>query len=342
MYNLSGNQLGGWGDSLIKDGSVTYNSKTARGSLSSSTGGVVRYNSNTLESDFSAGSTSPSKWVQDPYSYNGKCCGSSAYKCSTYDYDDIIRAANYSSPNYSASGNVISMISTKKSAISTAASKLKSNAQNMSKCQNFNLVTDNSDSAYSFNNYSVTFGNAYNNKNQGKLFSKKIVDTAPTQNIETTFEPKASYEYEEYFYMGQLADDDGANVIRPLKDSSDYSDFGITTPAKGECVNATGRYSAYYFGGNREQLQLCRQKRTTAAYNPNQNNKWTNEDEGRYYSDTNPVASMEGAVSLFSIPICSVPSSNTYDSSLNCEVATSAVYKVHYITKTLKNCDAIE
>lgn len=327
---------GGWGDSLIKEGTATYGAKSASGGLTSGSSGIVSYNSNTLESDYTVGSSMPSKWVQDPYSYNGKCCGSQAYKCSTYNWNSIISTAKYSSPNYSASGNIVSMISSKKSAISTAASNLKTNAQNMAKCQNFNLVTDTRDSAYSFNNYTVSFGNAYNNKNNGKLFSKKIVDSAPSQSIVTTFEPKASYEYEEYFYMNQLADDGGANVIRPFKDSAEFTEFHITTPSQGNCVNVD-RYSAYYFGGNREQLQLCRQNRTTSAYNPNQNNKWTNEDEGRYYSDTYSGISLENSASLFQIPICSVPSSSTYDSSLNCENATSAIYKVHYITKTLKN-----
>jgi len=136
--------------------------------------------------------------------------------------------------------------------------------------------------------------------------------------------------------MNQLAKDDGANVIRPLKESTDFTEFYISTPGQGSCVNVD-RYSAYYFGGNREQLQLCRQYRTTSAYNPNQNNKWTNEDEGRYYTDTYSAVTLENAASLFQIPICSVPSSSTYDSSLNCENAKSAIYKVHYITKTLKN-----
>lgn len=328
---------GGWGDSLIKDGSATYGARYASGRLSSGTSNVVNNGNNTLESKYVAGSRAPSKHVQSSAAYDGKCCGSSPYNCSTYDWDDIIRYANYRSSNYSASGNIISTISSKKNSISSAVYNLKLNAQNMAKCQNFNLVTDTSDSAYSFNNYTVSFGNAYNNKNSGKLFSKKIVDSAPTQSIVTTFEPKASYEYEEYFYMNQLAKDNGANVIRPLKSTEDFNEFHISIPAQGSCVDAVGRKSAYYFGGNREQLQLCRQKRTTAAYNPNQYNKWTNEDEGRYYADTSSAVTLENTATLFQIPICSVPSSSTYDSRLNCENATSAVYKVHYITKTLKN-----
>lgn len=340
-----GSTNSGSGDSMIKNGSVTFGSRNAKNGLwVTGDSRVVRNssNSNMLESDYTVGSM-PNRTTQDPYSFNGKCCGKEAYKCTTANHNAIINAAGYTSYNYSsASGKITTVIANKKASIQSARASLTSNAQNMSKCQNFYLTTAGS-SGSSFNNYSVESSKTYNGVNGNKLFSDKLTSTAPTQKIDTTFDPKASYEYEEYYFMGILADEGGANVIRPITTAEELAELAPTIrfPNKGECVDIN-RTSQYYINGTTtpERLQLCRQKSTTAAYNPTNTNPWRNSVEGRTYSGGTNYGTADGGisnVSTFNIPICDAPSSGTYDSSLNCVTAKSAVYKVHYITKTLQN-----
>lgn len=337
----------GSGDSLVKNGSVTFGSKYASNGLyATGDSRVVRnsYNSNMLESNYTVGSR-PNRTTQDPYSFNGKCCGKEAYKCTTANHAAIINAAGYTSRNYGgASGKITTVIANKNAAIKASRASLTKNAQNMSKCQNFYLTTEGS-SGSSFNNYHVNYSTTYNGSNSNKLFSQKLTSSAPTQRIDTTFDPKASYEYEEYYFMGMLAGESGgaANVIRPVSSAKELKELapGITYPSPGQCVNInrTGQYNVIGTT-NKEQLQLCRQKTTTAAYNPSNSNPWRNNVEGRTYSGGTNYGKANGNidnVATINIPICDAPTSGTYNNSLNCVIAQTSVYKVHYITKTLQN-----
>lgn len=343
----------GSGDSLIKNATVTFGSKSAGNGLwVTGNSNVVRNssNSNMLESNYTVGSR-PNATTQDPYNFNGKCCGKEAYKCTTQNHSAIVNAASYTSRNYSTSGKISTVIKEQYDAIVKYRANLTKNAENMSKCQNFYLTTESS-SGSSFNNYHVEYSQTYNGVNSNKLFSVKLDTKAPTQKIDTTFDPKASYEYEEYYYMGILADESsasgkGANVIRPISSVDELKELApyVTYPAQGQCVNInrTGQYKAIGTN-NLEQLQLCRQKTTTAAYNPSNSNPWKNSVEGRSYSGGYNYGNADGTISnvaTINIPLCDAPSSRepskTYNSSKNCVTAQTSVYKVHYITKTLQN-----
>lgn len=285
----------------------------------------------TLKSHYEVGSRPA---ASDHYAYdnNGVCCGAETYKCGgvVANHDYIIDKATYYSYNFSVSGNVKDMIENKANTVKSKTQTLENNAKYMSYCQNYYLTNDTSDPAYSYNKSATEGSDNYSGVTGGRLFQNSTIltSTAGGYKVQTKFEPKASYKYEEIYFMNELAKDANSNVIQVYTEKN--NEAGVPD---GGCVEIDRKDQAG------KKLKLCRSGKEIYAYNPTQYSPWTNEVQGKSYSGSGDTT-LAAAKDSFHIPVCKTLSSTSYEynaSSNYCETTNSPIYKIHYLTKSLAN-----
>ena len=298
--------------------------------LGSGTWKVEDYGS-TLKSYYETGSK-PAASDHSASDNNGVCCGSSTYNCggTVANHNYIINNATYTSSHYGVSGNIKNVIDSEANQVASKTKTLENNAKDMASCQNYYLTNNTSDPAFSYNLSSSEKSDNYNGVTGGKLFKNSTIlkSSAGGYTIETKFEPKASYKYEEIYFMNELSKDGGSNVVQVFTEENNKT--GVTN---GSCVEINRKDQ------NGKNLKLCISGKETKAYNPTNDNAWKNEVQGLSYSGPGET-SLSSAATTFKVPVCKTAAAGNYEYSTSasyCETADSPIYKIHYLTKSLAN-----
>ena len=332
-YDQKNIQRDGVGDQMVT--SVDAGDKSANTSAHniSDSSYAVDDSGSTLKSHYERGNM-PAPTDHYEGDNNGKCCGAETFNCggTVADHDYIIDKATYSSPTFGYSGNVKNTIRIKANSVKSKTQTLNNNAKYMAACQNYYLNNDTTDPAYNYNLSATEVSDNYSGITGGKLFQNTniLTTTVEGQKVSTKFEPKASYKYEEIFFMNELSKDSKSNIIQIFKEENNSKGA-----SDGRCVNIDRTDQAG------RTLKLCRSGKEVFAYNPNQNDPWKNEIQGKTYSGSGDTT-LAGAKDSFHIPVCKTldPTSYEYNDSHGanfCETATSPIYKIHYLSKTLAN-----
>lgn len=312
-----------------------YTGTTSTNRLGSSSSRTkVEGGSNLVYSYHKVGSSpSPSQHYSSS-SNEGSCCGTSTYNCpyGTVGYNQLLDDVTYKGHN------VKNYIDLQANIVQNRTNSLKNNATNMSQCQNYYLQNESNKNTW---NKATTGISAYEGK---PLFAKTfgsatasniISNGSPATKIVSNFEPEASYEYEEYFFMAELGKEANSNVIVPFVEENEKYLSGSSTG----CSGSIGRVNAYG-----ETLYICRGKTEVKAYNPQgADYNWTPEVEGINYNNDAHATSVRDAFVQYQIPLCITTGSGTYlyteknDSTKKCETTFAAVYEFNYLTRSLQN-----
>lgn len=290
-----------------------------------------------LHSYYKIGSYAPPETTSSSTSYDGKCCGGGEYSCpySKAGYDELLKDAWYKDHD------VESYISSRANRVKTLTNLISSNAQAMSKCQNFYLVNESTKNQWNAVGPKI---NAYEGK---KLFDNTTIITAgaATSKITSNFEPEATYKYEDEQFMALLSGKDGnssENFIIPFATENEKYFSGETGCGSDLVVTNKDGVSSALVNAYGEPLKICRGASEVKAYVPAANNiEWDPEVEGSTYTGPGEIT-LANAVVQFQIPLCITPGASVYEyqgqsDNKKCETSKGVVYQVNYITKSLQN-----
>lgn len=326
------------GDGLNIEQAYVYNSSpsTSMGRLGSSSGRTkVESGSNLVYSYHKVGSKPPASTHSTSSTYEGSCCGTSLYNCSygTVGYSQLLDDVNYKGHN------VKDYIDEQSNIVQNSTTALRNNASSMSQCQNYYLQNESNKNTWNRANTAIS---AYEGKPLfatsfgGSTPSNIINNGSPATQITSNFEPEASYEYEEFFFMAELAKekDGDANIIVPFVEENEKYFSGT----KG-CSGSIGRTNAYS-----EDLYICRGNTEVKAYNPQAiNYDWTPEIEGEDYEGPGEVSSVADSLVQYKIPLCITTAPGVYSytakntTTKKCDDTYAAVYEFNYLTRSLQN-----
>lgn len=335
-YDQGNRQNDGTGSNLITSyDAAASNAKTTNSNNIGSNTWKVTDQGSMLQSYYWVGDM-PDEDDHSASDNNGICCGGGEnYNCggTVANHDYIVKNATYTSNHYGVSGVVRTVIDNEANSVANRTSQLVKNAENMSLCQNFYLKNNSDAEGYEVFHSSSEGHTNYSNVTGGKLFKEDkniIPNNVSGYEVQTKFQPAASYKYEEIYFMNELAKDEKSNIIEVHDEYNTKKGL-----SEGSCVDIDRVNQAG------ETLQLCWSGKETNAYNPTDANPWTNDVEGPRYSDgSTPINDMSTVADTFNIPVCKTLSSGNYEyneGSNYCNTAESPIYKVHYINKNLAN-----